>query len=232
MKNKIVMNNLRSCVEKTTAVWKKGHDGDKSKVETWFGKRSRRRKIKGGKVESGAAQRKREPAGSSGGQSSVDVWEHAKPQGKWTEVSADCRVLGALVKEKKRKLRGRRVAKKAQKREADLYDMLEKAVTNEKREEKDRDKLGHKFEAFLSRNKKVLGQSSLCKALRELCRGIRQRSGPSQDPDDKMLAIDESRGTMNLNSKKTCTPGKWAGMKKTRRPWAQDEGDEQKGQQP
>ena len=42
-----------------------------------------------------------QPAESSGGQSSVDTWEHVKPEGKWIEVSADCRVLDALVKEKK-----------------------------------------------------------------------------------------------------------------------------------
>ena len=41
-----------------------------------------------------------QPAESSGRQSSVDAWEHAKPKGKWTEVSADYRVLDALVKEK------------------------------------------------------------------------------------------------------------------------------------
>ena len=57
--------------------------------------------MKGGKVESGTAQRNEVATtrGSSGGQSSVDAWEHAKPEGKWTEVSADCRVLDALVKE-------------------------------------------------------------------------------------------------------------------------------------
>ena len=42
-----------------------------------------------------------QPVGSSGGQSSVDAWEHAKPKGKWIEISADYRVLDALVKEKK-----------------------------------------------------------------------------------------------------------------------------------
>ena len=45
------------------------------------------------KVESGTT--------SSGGESSVDTWEHAKHEEKWTEVSADNRVLEALVKEKK-----------------------------------------------------------------------------------------------------------------------------------
>ena len=42
-----------------------------------------------------------QPAGSGGRQSSVDTWEQAKPKGKWIEVSADYRVLDALVKEKK-----------------------------------------------------------------------------------------------------------------------------------
>ena len=41
--------------------------------------------------------------------------------------------------------------KESAKREADLFDMLEKAATNEKREERDRDKLGDKLEAFFTR---------------------------------------------------------------------------------
>ena len=35
------------------------------------------------------------------------------------------------------------------KREADLYTMLEGAAADEKKEERDRDKLGDKLEAFL-----------------------------------------------------------------------------------
>ena len=56
------------------------------------------------KVESGTAQRKpggNNPRKAAGGQSSADAWEHAKPEGKWTGVSAGYRVLDALVKEKK-----------------------------------------------------------------------------------------------------------------------------------
>ena len=30
----------------------------------------------------------------------MDTWEHAKPKGKWIDVSADYKVLDALVKEK------------------------------------------------------------------------------------------------------------------------------------
>ena len=33
------------------------------------------------------------PARSSGGQSSADTWEHAKPKRKWIEVSADYHVV-------------------------------------------------------------------------------------------------------------------------------------------
>ena len=39
-----------------------------------------------------------QPAGSSGGQSSADTWEQAKPKGKWIEVYAVYEVLDALVK--------------------------------------------------------------------------------------------------------------------------------------
>ena len=41
-----------------------------------------------------------QPVGSSGGQSPVDTWEHAKPEGKLNVVSAEYEVLNALVKKK------------------------------------------------------------------------------------------------------------------------------------
>ena len=88
-----------------------------------------------------------QPAGSCGGQSSVDAWEHAKPKGKWTEVSTDCRVLDAPVKGKK--ITWTKNGRESAERAADLYDMFEKAAADEKREERDRDKLGDKLEAFL-----------------------------------------------------------------------------------
>ena len=44
--------------------------------------------------------------------------------------------------------------KESAKRKADLFDMLEKAATNEKREERDRDKLGDKLEAFFHKERK------------------------------------------------------------------------------
>ena len=78
----------RSSVEKTTAVLKKAmtEKNEKWNSREWYGSTKTRRQL---------------PAESSGRQSSVDAWEHAKPEGKWTEVSADDRVLEALVKEKK-----------------------------------------------------------------------------------------------------------------------------------
>ena len=69
---------------KRTAVLKKAMT---EKNESW----------KSGEWYGSTKTRWQQPAGSSGGQSSVDVWEHAKPKGKWIEVSADYR----LVKEKK-----------------------------------------------------------------------------------------------------------------------------------
>ena len=94
--------------------------------------------------------------------------------------------------------------------------MLEKAVTDEKKEESDRDKLGDKLETFLKRKeeedeatglmeemrknvvaaqqKSFEAEQSPCNALRE-CRRIRQRSGPCQDPDTKMLAVNAAPET-------------------------------------
>ena len=67
-----------------------------------------------------------QPAGSSAGQSSVDTWEHLKPRGKWIEVTADYRVLDVLVKEKK--ATWAKGGRDSAKREAELYDMLEKQL--------------------------------------------------------------------------------------------------------
>ena len=52
---------------------------------------------------------------------------------KWTEVSADFRVFDALVKEKK--ITWTKSGRESPKRDAELFDMLGKAATNEKREE-------------------------------------------------------------------------------------------------
>ena len=77
--------------------------------------------------------------------------------------SADYRVLDTLVKEKNSTWTksGREIAK----READLDKMLEKAATDEKKEGRDRDKLGDKLEA--KHNKKVLRRSKVFATLCE-----------------------------------------------------------------
>ena len=66
--------------------------------------------------------------GSSGRQSSANTWEHAKPKGKKI-VSADYKVLDALVKENK--ITWTKSRRESANREADLYDMLTKAATDE-----------------------------------------------------------------------------------------------------
>ena len=42
-----------------------------------------------------------ESGGNNAVQSSVHAWEHVKPKGRWIKVSADYRVLDAMMKEKK-----------------------------------------------------------------------------------------------------------------------------------
>ena len=78
-----------------------------------------------------------QPAGGSEGQSSLDAWEHVKPKGKWKDVSAEFEVLDALVKEKK--ITWNKSGRESAKREADLYTMLGKAATDEKKEERHRE---------------------------------------------------------------------------------------------
>ena len=102
-----------------------------------------------GKVESGMLPRQQDGSNLQGavGQSSVDTWEHVKPGGEWIEVTADYRVLDALVKEKKATWTNKRQRKC--KKEAYLYDMLEKAAT-----ERDRGELDDELEAFLKRKRR------------------------------------------------------------------------------
>ena len=65
------------------------------------------------------------------------------------EVYEVYRVLDAKMKEKKRTWL--KTGKESAKSEADLNEMLEQTATDEKREERDRDKLGDKLETFLDR---------------------------------------------------------------------------------
>ena len=124
----------------------------------------------------------------------------------------DYTVLEALVKEKK--ITWTKSGRESAKREAELFDMLEKAATNEKREGRDSDKLGDRLEAFLTRKgeedeatclmeemrknlvaaqqKSFEAEQSLCNALREYVEGY-DRSGTWQDPYDMMLAINSEQ---------------------------------------
>ena len=62
-----------SSAKKTKAVLKAMTEkSDKWKSREWYGT---------------TKTRWQQPAGSSGGQSSLDTWEHVKPKGKWKEVS-------------------------------------------------------------------------------------------------------------------------------------------------
>ena len=87
-----------SSVKKTTAVLKRAttEKSEKWKSRDWYGT---------------TKTRWQQPARSSGGHSSHDAWDHAKPKGKWKEVSAEFDAVGAVVKE--RKTLGTRVARRA-----------------------------------------------------------------------------------------------------------------------
>ena len=80
-----------------------------------------REKWKMAKAEIGTETRK--PGGSKplsdGGQSSHDTWDHAKPEGKWKEISAEFDVVGTTVIEKKNTWHKR--SNESSKRETELY---------------------------------------------------------------------------------------------------------------
>ena len=117
---------------------------------------------------------RQQPAGSSGGQSSVDTWEQAKPEGKCIEVSADSEVLDALVKEKK--ITWSKSGRESAKREADLYKTLEKAAADEKKEERDREKLGDKLEVFFKRKEEEDEATCVMEEMRKNVEAARHKS--------------------------------------------------------
>ena len=125
-----------SCVKKTTAVLKKAmtEKSEKWKSRDWFGT---------------TKTRWQQPAGSSGGQSSHDAWEHAKQKGKWKEVSAEFDAVGAVVKEKNNTWH--KSGRESLKREAELYTKVESAATDEKQEERHRCRLRDRLVEFRKR---------------------------------------------------------------------------------
>ena len=114
--------------------------------------------------------------------------------------------------------------KESAKREAGLYDMFEEAATDEKREERDRDKLGDKLEAFLTRKEEedeamglmeemrknvVAAQQKGFEAEQSLCNAPREQvDGYDRDQDQARTLMTkcwqsmQSRDTKNMNLEK------------------------------
>ena len=128
--------------------------------------------------------------------------------------------------------------------------MLEKTATNEKSEERDRDKLGDKLETFLKRGngshgrnekknvvaaqqKSFEAEQSLCNALREYVEGCDTDQGRARTLMTKCWQSIQSRCTKNMNLEKdledmrTARKVGWCEEEKTTKLWKQIEGDEQ-----
>ena len=149
-----------SSVKKTTAVL----------VRAMTDKKDKR---KSGEWYETTKTRWQQPAGSSGGQSSLDAWEHVKPKGKWKEVSTEFEATDVFVKEKK--ITWNKSGNESSKREADLYTLVESAATDGKQEEWDRDKLSDRLEEFRKRK---------------------------EEEDEAMCLIEEMRKTWSLHNTK------------------------------
>ena len=91
-----------------------------------------REKVKDGKAEIGAETRKPDRNGQPG--VTHDTWDHAKPKGKWKEISAEFDAVGTAVEEKKNTWH--ESGKESTKRETKLFVMVESAATDEKQEER------------------------------------------------------------------------------------------------
>ena len=68
---------------------------------------------------------------------------------------------------KEKKITWTKSGRESAKREADLYEMLEKAATDEKKEGRDKDKLGDKLEAFLTRKEEEDEATGLMEEIRK-----------------------------------------------------------------
>ena len=68
---------------------------------------------------------------------------------------------------KEKKITWNKSGEESAKREADLNTMLESAATDEKKEDRDRDKLGDKFEAFLKRQEEEAEATCLMEEMRK-----------------------------------------------------------------
>ena len=162
-------NNAQSIP--ATAVLKKAmtEKSEKWKSRDWYGT---------------TRTRWQQPAGSSGEQSSHDVWEHAKPKCKWKEVSAEFDAVGAVVKEEKNTWH--KSGRESSKREAELYTMVESAAKGEKHEERDRGRLRDRLVEFVKENEQDearclieemqrnldTAQNKSCEAEQELCSAL------------------------------------------------------------
>ena len=156
-----------------------------------------------------------------------------------------------VVKQRQRKRR----------KEGDLYDMLEKADAKKKEKKGDKDKLGDKLEAFLAKKvegdeatslmeemrktveavqQELLGtEQSLCNALRESVDNHGREQDQPRTLMTKCWQSEQSQDTNNLNLEdnledihSTIKRAGGSEEDKTRRLWAQDEGDEQRAPQP
>ena len=151
-----------------------------------------------------------QPAGISGGQSSLDAWEHAKPKGKWVGVSAEYGVLDALVKEKK--ITWNKSGRESAKREAGLNTLFERAATDEKKEERERDKLGEKLEIFLKRKEEEDEATCLMEEMRKNVEAAQHKSSEAELSQCSALreyvdAFDRDRGRPKTIMKKILAIG-------------------------
>ena len=78
----------------------------------------------------------RQPAGEERRQSSQDQRKNTRPQGKWRGISAEVDAVGTTVKEKTSTWT--QSCKESEKRDRELYKMIEHAAIDERQEHKER----------------------------------------------------------------------------------------------
>ena len=189
-----------------------------------------------------------QPAGSSGGQSSFDAWDHAKPKGKWKEVTEEFDAPKESVKE--RKTPGTRVAGRArsgkpnssqrpkvrQQTRIKEKEMVATSKTSSwkfrKREEEDEarcfiEEMQRNLDA--AENKSFEAREKLHSILSEYIEAFHKERGRPKTIMTEMWQLMQSHDTKDLEeilSKIKLTRG-GSEAARARRFWAQDEDEDQ-----
>ena len=165
-----------------------------------------------------AKSRRQQPAGEDGGESSHDTWKNSQPQGKWREISAEMDAVGNHFERKTNTWN--RSCKESVKRDTELFKIVEFAVMDQQREQKERGMIRELLEQLQKRreeedeargliemqrnldeaqNKSCEVERKLDRVLWEYIEAFDKQQGRPQLKMTKLWQMMQSRDAKNLN---------------------------------